>query len=393
MVRFKRWLGTAGAVLMVSSAAVGCGDSGNASSDTFKVGYLGPLAGQLAYLTEGDLEGLRTYIDQVNAEGGVNGRTIEIVALDDQGRPDTAATQYRQLTRDGVSVVAGMPISTTAEALLRDIDRDEVPIIGYGLVTDTLIDSDFSFTTGWTPDHYAEAVAVFIEEHDFGTDTPTIGFVGSETPASKEAAQVLTDRGEASGAWSIIGEAFLPATLTDVNPSLAPIARQDPDLIVQWTPSLPIIAEAYKAQGLLDIPVLAPYYTDEVQGAALDLPNYYYPQMFVSPASGDAGIQGVLDAAEAAGYPGGPEKPYFGFGYAVGVLIVAALEECEGDCDGAEFAEALASVETSLEGFSAHPFGFAGGSEIAFGHARWMHFTADGEAQTEAVTDWFQVEG
>ncbi|MBB4660642.1 ABC transporter substrate-binding protein [Conexibacter arvalis] len=380
-------------------AACGSSDDGDGATTagsgsgggTFKVGYLGPIAGPLAYLTEGDLAGLRTYLDGVNADGGANGRKIELVVLDDQAKPDTAATQYRQLVRDGVGVVAGMPISTTGEALVRDTDRNEVALLGYGLVTETLMASPYSFTTGWTPEQYVQAVAEFVESRELG-DGAKLAFVGSETPASREAARLIAEHGKESGAWSVVGEAFLPATLTDVNPSLAPIARQRPDAIVQWTPSLPIIAAAYRAQGMTDVPILAPYYTDEVQGAALRLPNYYYPQLFVSPASNDPGVRSIALAAARAGAGGAQDKPYFGFGYAAGALIAAALERCEGDCDGAAFAAALRETDTEVRGFSHGQFGFAGGSRVAFTSARWMHFDPRGGYATRPVTDWFDVD-
>ncbi len=375
---------------VVAFAAAGCGGSDDEATtdEPFKVGYLGPIAGPLAYLTQGDLAGLRAKVHQVNEDGGVKGRKIEIEVRDDQGKPDVAATQYRQLVRDGAGVVTGMPISTIGETLLRDAEREKVSFVGWGMVTDSLMESPVAFNTGWTPRQVVKAVDEFVKSQEIGGSGPAkVAFVGSETSASKEAASVIAEYGKESGAWEMVGEAFLPPTLTDVNPSLAPLARRNPDMVVQWTPSLPIIASAYKTQGLDDVPILAPFYTDEVQGSALELTNYYYPQLFVNPADVDA----VKQAAEAAGEAKAVDLPYFGFGYAAGSLIAATLEECPDACNPEQFSETLAKTTAEVEGFTDQAFGFDGAESVAFSRGRWMHFDPENEQKATPVASWFDV--
>lgn len=374
---------------VVAFAAAGCGGDDDATTDEpFKVGYLGPIAGPLAYLTQGDLAGLRTRVHEANEAGGVKGRKIEVEVRDDQGKPDVAATQYRQLVRDGAGVVTGMPISTIGETLLRDAEREKVSFVGWGMVTDSLMKSPVAFNTGWTPRQVVKAVEQFIADKQLGGSGPAkVAFVGSETAASKEAASVIAAHGKQSGAWEIVGEAFLPPTLTDVNPSLAPLARKNPDLVVQWTPSLPIIASAYKSQGLDDVPILAPFYTDEVQGAALKLKNYFYPQLFVAPGE----LEPIKQAAEDAGQAKAVDLPYFGFGYAAGSLIVAALEDCPDACNPEQFTETLAKTTAEVDGFTDQAFGFDSAESVAFSRGRWMHFDPENDQRATPVADWFDV--
>ncbi|HSV45962.1 MAG TPA: ABC transporter substrate-binding protein, partial [Ramlibacter sp.] len=47
-------------------------------------------------------QGAKVYFDRINAQGGVNGRKIELVTLDDRGNPATTAANTKKLLEQGV---------------------------------------------------------------------------------------------------------------------------------------------------------------------------------------------------------------------------------------------------------------------------------------------------
>ena len=57
-------------------------------------------------------QGVKLYIDKVNAEGGVHGRKIVLKVLDDQSKAANAAANARQLLADGAFILFGS-IATT----------------------------------------------------------------------------------------------------------------------------------------------------------------------------------------------------------------------------------------------------------------------------------------
>src|SRR5215204_641226 len=79
----------AAAVLALGIAA--CGDSDDDSSggdsDTLRIGLEAPLSGELQTLGEGMLNGAELAADQINADGGLLNKDVEveIVAIDDGG--------------------------------------------------------------------------------------------------------------------------------------------------------------------------------------------------------------------------------------------------------------------------------------------------------------------
>ena len=69
-----------------STAGSAAGSAAAASGDTIKVGVMGPLTGDASVYGQAVVNGASLYIKQVNADGGVNGKQLEVIAMDAQGR-------------------------------------------------------------------------------------------------------------------------------------------------------------------------------------------------------------------------------------------------------------------------------------------------------------------
>lgn len=70
-------------------------------------------------------QGAKLYFDRVNAAGGVQGRKIELVTLDDRGNPATTAANTKKLLEQGVLSLFGYygsPQVTAAYPLIKDGD-------------------------------------------------------------------------------------------------------------------------------------------------------------------------------------------------------------------------------------------------------------------------------
>ncbi len=65
-----------------------------------KVGMLLTYVGPTALFARYEAKGARVLIEQVNKAGGINGRPIELVNYDTEGKPDRAASLYRRLSQE-----------------------------------------------------------------------------------------------------------------------------------------------------------------------------------------------------------------------------------------------------------------------------------------------------
>lgn len=96
-----------------------------------KLGISGPLEGKNAGSMLEVVKGAELYIGQINANGGVNGQKVQIVARDDNFEvPKTVATVTRLIEQDnvvGLMLVRGTPHN---QAILPLIEKHQVPLIG-----------------------------------------------------------------------------------------------------------------------------------------------------------------------------------------------------------------------------------------------------------------------
>lgn len=97
---------------MVLSVAAGCGknDSGSAGSgdssqaasgDTIKIAVAAPMTGDNAEYGKGFLNAAQLKADEYNADGGVLGKQVEIVAYDDKNSSEEAASIAQKIVSEG----------------------------------------------------------------------------------------------------------------------------------------------------------------------------------------------------------------------------------------------------------------------------------------------------
>jgi branched-chain amino acid transport system substrate-binding protein len=100
------------------------------AADKIVIGMSAPLTGVLApYGTELE-KGLRLGVSQVNANGGISGRELELLVKDDAGRADRAASNTKALLDAGVFALTGYHGPAAIEASLPIIEQSGVPLIG-----------------------------------------------------------------------------------------------------------------------------------------------------------------------------------------------------------------------------------------------------------------------
>ena len=148
---------TAAGVVAAAGVLTACGGSSSstaasaagsaASGDTIKIGVMGPLTGNVSVYGQAVVNGAALYLKQVNANGGINGKQIEILTEDEQGDATQAVNCFTKMVDEGITALVGdvtttptlavaaesadynMPMvtaSATAEAVTYDAETDTV---------------------------------------------------------------------------------------------------------------------------------------------------------------------------------------------------------------------------------------------------------------------------
>ena len=97
-----KFLSTAACVMLALSAP-----ALSMAGDTIKFGIAGPHSGDLASYGLPSAAAAKLVIDKVNANGGINGKKIEILQEDDVCKPEIATNTATKLVSSGVEVVLG----------------------------------------------------------------------------------------------------------------------------------------------------------------------------------------------------------------------------------------------------------------------------------------------
>ena len=84
------------------------GSSGSSSSDSIKVGIMGPFSGGVAQYGIACRNGAQLYFKQLNEKGGVNGKQIDMDVQDEKGDATEAVSVYNKLVQDGVTAIVGI---------------------------------------------------------------------------------------------------------------------------------------------------------------------------------------------------------------------------------------------------------------------------------------------
>lgn len=146
------------------------------------VAYSGPAS---AYGAIGKAIG--AYFDKVNAEGGVNGRKIKFLTLDDGYNPAKTVEQARKLVEEEEVLLLFQPLGTPPNtAIHKYMNTKKVPQLFVATGATQWGDpKNFPYTMGWQPNYQSEAkiyaahlldtkpngkVAILYQNDDYGKD-------------------------------------------------------------------------------------------------------------------------------------------------------------------------------------------------------------------------------
>ncbi|CZF81192.1 Leucine-, isoleucine-, valine-, threonine-, and alanine-binding protein precursor [Grimontia celer] len=125
-MKFLRWILVSFLALPYTVfAEVGVTDT------TITLGMSNALSGPASGLGTGVKAGTLAYFEKINQQGGVHGRQIKVISLDDGYEPDRAAKNAKRLIyTDKVFALVSFVGTPTSKAVVPEVNRAKVPYIG-----------------------------------------------------------------------------------------------------------------------------------------------------------------------------------------------------------------------------------------------------------------------
>jgi branched-chain amino acid transport system substrate-binding protein len=153
--------GLLGISLFVTGCASDQSSGSTKSKDSIKLGWVGPLTGPTS--TDGTLSrnAAQLAIEQFNKEGGVDGKKVELVAEDDQGKPEEALKAVQKLINsDKVAGIVGGGYSGPMKTVTPKVQSAKVPmVVAYAVHPDITKGGDYVNRVIYTADIQGKAMA------------------------------------------------------------------------------------------------------------------------------------------------------------------------------------------------------------------------------------------
>src|ERR1700749_1373551 len=126
-----------------------------------KIGTTTPFSGPASAYSAGAVS-TTAYFQMINDQGGVNGRKINYIALDDAYSPPKTVEQIRRLIESDEVLFLVNPVGTaTNMAVLKYINQKKVPHLFIGTGATVFNDPEhYPWTMSWTP-HYASEGEIY----------------------------------------------------------------------------------------------------------------------------------------------------------------------------------------------------------------------------------------
>ncbi len=162
----RSFLGLAGfAVVSLATAGLGlsAGATGALADDgTIKLGTISTNTGTAAAYGEGNMQGYQLAVKEINANGGILGKQVELDSLDDKGDATEASNAFNKLQGDSsVCAILGPTISATSAAVQPLADQDKMVCLLPVATADSIQTGSYVFRACFKDSYQGQVAAQF----------------------------------------------------------------------------------------------------------------------------------------------------------------------------------------------------------------------------------------
>ena len=231
------------------------------ADDTVKIGYIDPLSGGGASIGEVGLKTFQYIADELNAEGGLNGKKIEIVPLDNKTNPQESLIQAQKAADDGVRIITQGNGSSVAAALTDWVTKyndrnpgNEIIYLNYAAVDPVLTNDKCSywhFRWDANSDIKMAALTTFMKDRPNIKKVYLINQDYSFGQSVRKSARAML--GEKRPDVEIVGDEVHPLLkVTDFSPYIAKIKASGADSVItgNWGQDIALLLKAAADAGL-----------------------------------------------------------------------------------------------------------------------------------------------
>jgi len=357
-MKFKKIIRITGVLALAVVMATGCGGGAPAGGDgddeggfdgTIKIGINYELSGGVATYGQASLDGITLAIEEVNAAGGVNGKELVLVTMDNKSDDAEAyAISTRLMTQDGVVAVLGPATSGRFKAALQASMEYEVPgLSGSATADDVTMDAngvkEFAFRICFSDSFQGTTMANFASNNL--SASKAFIYMDSSSDYGKGLAKNFKETFIANGGEIVAEEAYVAGD-KDFNAVLTSIKAKDHDVIFipGYYEEAGLIINQARGMGI-DAPILGADGFDSpvlLELAGADALNDVYFSNHYSSLDNDPMVLAFIDSFNDM--YGQDPNAFHALGYDMGLFIADALSRAADDSDPIAVRDAMAAT-------------------------------------------------
>lgn len=233
-------VGLAAAFALTVSA---CGSGSDDSSDDgpIKIGVIAALTGIAAPYGTQSLNSFKLAVEDINDAGGVDGRDLEVVALDNRSKPEEVPALMKRLASDGIDLIVGASSTPLTITAAQTADQIKVPLLVPMEAADAIIGEGRKYVyklapsvlseQGWAAQGIRSAMKASEDAND---PIKTAVIIYASAGAGPEAVEAWerTLKAEYPGVKVLDSTSYDETATSDFGPIVANAKAKNPDLVV-----------------------------------------------------------------------------------------------------------------------------------------------------------------
>jgi len=215
---------------------LGLGLSGPVRAQNILIGVSTPVTGPAAVASDWERWGIDLAVEEINGAGGVLGRKIETIILDNKCNPSEAVNVANKLVEAKVVAIIGSHCSSAHLAAMPIIKEAKVPMIT-GIASNPQITdqsgvggNDWAFRINPSDKAMMEALGAYLGDKKI---FKTVAIVGEDTDFGRGGAAAFQAVAEKAGI-NIISSDFHPQNVPDYTSILTRLQQRHPDAIATF---------------------------------------------------------------------------------------------------------------------------------------------------------------
>lgn len=360
-----------------------------AAAQEVVIGLSGALTGPAAGSYAPAIEGLRLYVDKVNSNGGVAGRKIKLIMLDDQGEASKgAANATKLISQDNVALLINSSLSSTFAPMIAATSQAEIPLLFAASPCPKEVFPPANpllfCTTAFASKFDSQATLDFIAKSGGNV---SLGLVAMAIPISRSEIESAEGLATVKG-MKVADKAIIPPPTPDYTPFATKLSEAKANWVYAWAPWVTQVRtfESLRKIGWSGSYIAWAHLESESELARLKDPSLFAigaNALFVQDLPVQREIQAVAKAAGAT-YPAHQMTE----GWIAGMVLEAALSKAGSNANAKAIQAAMQNLSVDTKGLRGGPIEWTASNHFRQKQFYRIYRWAPASSAIEVVQDW-----